>query len=249
VGLNELQDLYPGLDPWLLPVGGQLTLPTQWVLPDSLAAGIVVNTAELRLYYFAGNGAGVMTFPVAIGDKDAATPTGVFSASTKQLQPVWNVPPSLLYKYGARAFPLGPDNPLGDHWLGLGHTRYGIHGSDMPWSVGRLVTHGCIRLYPEDMAWLYDRISIGTPVRIIYEPVKIGVLSNRIFVEVHPDIYSKTPGLVTYGMTRLARLKFASQVDIGKYYRALKACSGLPVDVTCAPSHQGHGAGKHVPSK
>lgn len=235
LGFNEIQDLRLGWDPWIPPVGAQVVLPTLWVLPEPLPGGIVINTAELRLYYFTGDGSMAMTFPIAIGDRDAATPTGLFRITSKQIRPVWIVPPSLRDKYGTKYIPPGSDNPLGNYWLGLGHSRYGIHGSDMPWSIGRLVTHGCIRLYPEDLILLFERVSIGTPVKIIYEPVKIAVLKHGIYVEVHKDIYSRTRGLISHGFQRLDQLKISSRVDIGKYYRALKAQNGLPVDVTRAP--------------
>jgi L,D-transpeptidase ErfK/SrfK len=236
LGFNEIQDLCSGWDPWIPPVGAQVVIPTRWILPKPLAGGIVINIAELRLYYFSAHDSSVMTFPIAIGGPDATTPTGIYKITCKQVDPSWTVPPSLRDRQAARTVAPGPDNPLGRYWMGLGRTRYGIHGSDMPWSIGRLVTHGCIRLYPEDLAWLFKRVKVGTPVKIIYEPVKIGRLSDRIYVEVHADVYSKTGGLVSYGLSRLDQLKIARLVDLRKYYQALKRRNGLPADVTRSPT-------------
>ena len=232
LGINEIQDLFPAWDPWIPPVGARFIIPTLWVLPESPSTGIVINVAELRLYFFFLNGSEVVTFPIAIGDSNTPTPTGLFQISTKLENPSWTIPPSLRYKHGSGVVPPGPDNPLGAYWMGLGDTRYGIHGSNTPWSIGRLVTNGCIRLYPEDIAWLFQRVDIGTPVKIIYEPVKIAVMPQRVIVEVHRDVYARTLGLVGYGLSRLEHLRINNRVDLQKYRQALKSGNGFPLDVT-----------------
>ena len=234
LGINELQDLFPGWDPWIPPVGVRFIIPTMWVIPESPSAGIVINIAELRLYFFILGGSEVVTFPIAVGDRRTPTPTGIYQISTKLERPSWTIPPSLRHKHGSGVVPPGPDNPLGKYWLGLGNTRYGIHGSNTPWSIGRLVTNGCIRLYPEDIAWLFQRVDIGTPVKIIYEPVKIVARPQSVIVEVHQDVYDRTGGLVGYGLSRLGRLKIDTRVDLGRYYHALKSGNGVPLDVSRA---------------
>lgn len=235
LGFNEIQDICPRWNPWVPPVGAQMVIPSRWVIPQTLAGGILINLAELRLYWFARDGAAVMTFPVAIGDTGTVTPTGIFKISAKLTRPAWYVPPSLQHKYSLLTIPPGPDNPLGSFWLGLGQSRYGIHGSDVPWSIGRLVTNGCIRMYPEDIALLFDRVEKGTPVKIIYEPVKIGFLEDKIYVEVHKDIYGKIPNLVIYGFDFLDRKNLTHHVSARKYYQALKRRDGLPIDVSNSP--------------
>lgn len=233
LGFNEIADLYPGLDPWILPEGMALIIPSQWILPWATTKGMLINVAELRLYYCATAGPHprVRTFPIGIGDREWLTPLGLFTVQEKRTRPTWYIPPSLRKKYGVTTMPPGPDNPLGDYWVGIGKS-YGIHGTDIPWSVGRLVTHGCIRLYPEDIDALFKVIRIGTPVRIIYEPVKIGLVSGRVYVEVHRDIYGAIDDFTAYGNRRLNEKGLALRVDMEVFDRALDLRNGMPVDVT-----------------
>ncbi len=232
LGFNEMQDLYPRLDPWLLEEGTVLTIPTQWILPEKDFRGIVVNVAELRLYYyFTDGGPRVMTFPIGIGDRDWPTPVGKFLVQEKRIHPVWFIPPSLREKYTVKIIPPGPDNPLGQYWIGIGND-YGIHGTDIPWSVGRLVTRGCIRLYPEDIEQLFRRVNIGVRLKIIYEPVKIALVGARCYAEVHKDVYGRIEDMVGYGFRLLMAEKFAQKVDMEAFHEALVEQNGLPVDVT-----------------
>ncbi len=234
LGFNEMEDLYPGMDPWLPPVGAVLTIPSRWVLPESTRPEVVVNVAELRLYRFRQEAGAttVETFPVGIGDLDWPTPTGQFRIHTKVRHPAWVIPASLRTKYGRTVIPPGPDNPLGDYWMRLGGTSYGIHGTDLPWSVGRLVTHGCIRLYPEDIAYLFHSLVLPAGVRLIYEPVKIGLADGRVYVEAHRDVYGRIADFRAYGFQRLAASKWRHSVDHEAFARALEDRRGLPVDVT-----------------
>ncbi len=234
LGFNEMEDLYPEIDPWIPPVGTWLVVPTQWVLPGTMDRGIIINAAELRLYYFmkAGLDSVIKTFPIGIGDTDWPTPLGDFVVGEKRKNPAWYIPPSLREKYGKSVMPPGPENPLGEYWIRLGNSSYGMHGTDIPWSVGRLVTHGCIRLYPEDIKDLYWDVQPGTKVKIVYEPVKIGLLAGRVYAEVHRDIYRKIDDLVDYGYRRLWDTGLADRVDIQKFYQVLQRRNGMPVDVS-----------------
>lgn len=232
LGFNEMRDLYPELDPWLLQEGMVLTIPSQWIPPLEGFRGIVINVAELRLYYYyTGQQPRVMTFPVGVGDRDWPTPVGDFKVREKRMHPTWFIPPSLKEKYKAKTIRPGPDNPLGDYWIGIGDA-YGIHGTDMPWSVGRLVTRGCIRLYPEDIRLLFNAVPIGTPVRMIYEPVKISQSGDRVVVEVHEDVYGYTGDLTAYGCRCLEQKGLAHRVDMPRFLEALSLHNGMPVDVT-----------------
>lgn len=235
LGFNEIQDLYPCLDPWIPPEGMELTLPTQWVLPARPLNGVVINAAELRLYMVERSGR-VRTFPIGTGDRDWPTPIGRFRIGAKNRNPSWQVPPSLRAKYGRRTFPPGPGNPLGEYWIGLANTHYGIHGTDVPWSVGRLVTRGCIRLYPEDIRELFDLVSPGTVVEIVYEPVKIGQRGDRIYAEIHQDVYERLEDLEAYGLERLNDERPEGEVDLEAFRDALKKRNGLPVDISVRPS-------------
>jgi L,D-transpeptidase ErfK/SrfK len=156
------QPVYPNvhpeqsiLDPWVPPEGLELTIPTFWILPEGNWNGILINIPERRLYFFFKKISMVKTFPIGIGVTENFTPTGRFYIRDKRVSPTWHIPISLREKYeGRKSIPPGPDNPLGSHWMGLSIKGYGIHGTNFPWAVGRLVSHGCIRLYPEDIVRL-----------------------------------------------------------------------------------------------
>ena len=236
LGFNELEDLYPLLDPWVPPVGMTLTIPTQWVLPDTEVDGIVINVAELRLYYFMKKIHMVKTYPIGIGREGWFTPLGDFRITSKRAHPTWYVPLSLQAKYGIKTMPPGPENPLGDYYMGLSNMEYGIHGTNFPWAVGRLVTHGCIRLYPEDIVNLFQAVQVGTPVKIIYSPVKFGIISGKIYVEVHQDIYHRIEDFSEYGRQLLTEKGLVGKVDMVKFQAALDRKDGMPMDIT--PSDQ-----------
>jgi L,D-transpeptidase ErfK/SrfK len=236
LGYNELEDLYPDQDPWVPPVGLGMVIPSQWVIPDYLENGIVLNIAELRLYYFMSKAKLVRSFPIGIGDSEWQSPvSGIFPIKGKRVNPTWYIPKSLQAKYGARIMPPGPDNPLGDYWMGLGDTSYGIHGTNFPWAVGRLVTHGCIRLYPEDIDRLFKLVPAGTLVKIIYEPVKLGLLDGRVYVEVHKDIYDRIDDFDLYAFNRLEESGLTEKVDLKKFSDAVNRKDGLPVEVNLPP--------------
>lgn len=234
LGFNEIVDLHPEYDPWLPPVGKVLEIPGSWLLPDTPFDGLVVNIPEMRLYAY-GREQGklqVRTFPIGIGDTDFPTPTGTFRVGAKHLHPTWHVPPSLRAKYRQASFPPGPGNPLGDHWIGLADTLYGIHGTDIPWSVGRLVTRGCIRMYPEDIAEFFPTVASGTTIRLVYQPVKIALVSGRLLMEVHRDVYSRVGNLAIHGIEVIGRLGLAHLLDELKFVQAIVRQDGMPRDIT-----------------
>ncbi len=233
LGFWELKNLYRELDEWIPPEGLKLKIPTTWVLPKTQHEGIVINVPEMRLYLFIKSIQMVKTYPVGIGVLDGKTPFGTFFVTGKIENPTWHIPPSLQKKYGGRAtIPPGPINPLGTHWISLSCDRYGIHGTDFPWAVGRLVSRGCIRLYPEDIQNLYPLVRIGMPVEIIYGPIKFGFKGNRIFVEVHQDIYHQIPDLLNYGFAQLEQEGLKERVNLQKFAIALVEQKGKPFDIT-----------------
>ncbi len=232
LGINDMQLLYPNMDPWLPPKGVRLMIPSLWILPPSKhKRGIVLNIPELRLYFLKPEEGTVQTYPVGIGDEGWETPVGNYSILSKRENPTWYIPPSLQAKYGATTMPPGPDNPLGKFMMKFA-PMYGIHGTHMPWGVGMLVSHGCIRTYPEHIAVLYPQVDIGTPVEIIYEPVKIGAYDGRIYVEVHPDIYKKISNFMEYGLKKLEEFPLRERVDRSRYTLAITMKNGVPFDVT-----------------
>jgi L,D-transpeptidase ErfK/SrfK len=171
VGFEQLARLNPGVDIWLPEPGTPIEVPTRVAPPGAPPEGLVVNIPEMRLYDFTVPGEpGVNA--IAIGDPEAQTPTGDFRLGLKRIFPTWHVPESIRQERPELppAVPPGPENPLGDHWMTLGTSSYGIHGTNNRWSIGRMSTHGCIRLYGDVMRDLYDRVPEGTRVQIAAGP-------------------------------------------------------------------------------
>ena len=192
LGLDEMRAANPGVDHWIPGEGTPVYLPTQFVLPDAPREGIVLNTATMRLFFFAGDE--ITTHPIGIGRVGWATPTGSGTVTSKARDPVWYVPASIRKEHEELGDPLpavmppGPDNPLGAHALALSLPGYLIHGTNKPAGVGMRVSHGCVRLYPEDVERLFDRIEVGTPVHIVDQPVLAGWSDGQLYLEVHPPL-------------------------------------------------------------
>ncbi len=188
LGYRELLQANPGTDPWRPGEGAWITLPSQWILPDAPRQGLVLNMPEMRLYHYLP-GSRVRTFPLGVGQEGQETPAGYFRIGQKRTDPVWYVPVSIQKEMEnpRKTVPPGPDNPLGRYWMRLSRTTYGIHGTNNPWAIGRRVTHGCIRLYPEDIAFLYPRVPKGTPVQVIYQHAKVGVRDGRAYFQIYRD--------------------------------------------------------------
>jgi L,D-transpeptidase ErfK/SrfK len=200
LGYEEITRVNPGVDPWLPGAGKDIVLPSQRVLPPGPREGIVVNLPEHRLYFYpkpkAGQPSLVMTFPVSIGKMDWRTPLGTTHIADKRRNPAWYPPKSVRDEHAARGDPLpavvpaGPDNPLGAFAmrLDLRGGAYMIHGTNNPAAVGMAVTHGCIRMYPEDIEKLFPLVPVGTPVTLIDEPIKIAWVDGELWLEVHPPV-------------------------------------------------------------
>jgi len=195
MGFYELLDANPGLDPKKLR-GRQLVIPSRFILPNGTPReGIVINLAELRLYYFIPNTQQVFTAPVGIGRLTWDTPLGVLSIIEKKENPVWHPTPlvraDVLRKRGLvlpLSVPAGPENPLGNYMLRLSEPTYLIHGTNDPIGVGRRVTAGCMRLYPEDIKTLFELVEVGTQVTIVNQPYKVGVLNHLLYFEAHQPL-------------------------------------------------------------
>ncbi len=195
-GLQDLKLFNPGIDTWMPGEGQAIQLPGQFILPNVPPVGIVLNIPEMRLYYFPdvkkGEERQVITYPLGIGREGWSTPYTKTSIIHKQKDPAWYPPESIRKEHAEKGDPLpkmvpaGPDNPLGAYAMRMGLGAYLIHGTNKPFGVGMRVSHGCIRLYPEDIEDLFARVKVGTPVNIINQPYKIGVLDGVIYLEVHP---------------------------------------------------------------
>ena len=200
LGSEELIRVNPGVDPWIPGAGRTLIVPGRHILPPGPREGIVVNLPEHRLYYYPkakrDGSREVITYPVSIGKMDWRTPLGLTHVTQKQKNPIWNPPESVRKEHAAAGDPLparvpaGPDNPLGEYAMRLaaGNGTYLIHGTNNPIAVGLAVTHGCIRMYPDDVASLFPLIAVGTPVRLINEPVKVAWVDGELLLEAHPPV-------------------------------------------------------------
>lgn len=195
LGYDDIIAANPGVDPWTPAAGERVLLPLAHVLPDAPREGIVINLAARRLFYFlpAVQGAPreVVTHPIGIGREGWATPLGSTRVAKKHDGPSWTVPASILREHAAKGDPLpavvppGPDNPLGSHALRLGWSSILIHGTNKPAGIGMRVSHGCIQLYPEDIAPLFAAVPEGTPVRVVDQPYLAGLGSDGLLFEAH----------------------------------------------------------------
>ena len=232
LGYNEVEQLFPKLDAWILPVGKRLFIPTLWILPPSQHYQLVINIPEMRLYFFDPANSTVQTYPIGIGDEGLESPIGTYFINEKRPNPYWYIPQSLQAKYGMAIMPPGPENPLGEFTMKFSAGAYGVHGTSMPWGVGRLVSHGCIRCYPEHIRLLYPQVPLKTKLEIIYEPIKFGQKNNEIYVEAHPDVYKKIPDYRQFALDKLSQYPLAKQVDQKKFLMAITLQSGVPTNVS-----------------
>ncbi|TVT59981.1 MAG: L,D-transpeptidase family protein [Sedimenticola thiotaurini] len=251
LGYAELAESNPGVDPWLPGEGTTIVLPARFILPAGPREGIVINLAELRLYYYPKGEGRVITHPLGIGREGWSTPTGSTRIIRKQHKPTWRPPKSVRKEHEEKGDPLplvvkpGPDNPLGEHALYLSMSGYLIHGTNKPYGVGMRVSHGCIRLYPEDIASLFSQVPVNTPVRIINTPYKAGWENGQLFVEAHPPL-SEQREEQGFNFTPMVRaiLQAIGEQDLKPDWDAMKLAAkgqrGIPVAVTSAPPTKLH---------
>ena len=195
LGYDDIVDANPEIDPWLPGEGTPILLPTQYVLPNSPKRGVILNIATKRLFYFPeveqGEQQQVLTYPIGIGRVGWETPLGDTTVIAKARNPSWWVPASVRKEHAEMGDPLpsvvppGPDNPLGTRVLKLDMPGYLIHGTNQPYGVGMRVSHGCVRLYPENIEFLYSLIDVGESVTIMNEPYQIGSKDGVLYFEAH----------------------------------------------------------------
>ncbi|HYM04506.1 MAG TPA: L,D-transpeptidase family protein [Stellaceae bacterium] len=188
LGYTQLVSANRGIDPWQPGAGRNITVPNLYLLPDGPRRGIVVNLVQNRLYYFPPDGGTVETYPIGVGVQGASTPIGTTRIVAKRAHPRW-VPPASIRAERPElpaVVPPGPDNPLGDYALQLGWPSYLIHGTNKPDGVGRNASHGCLRLYPEDVERLFGEVAVGTPVRVVNEEVQTAWIGGDLYLAVYP---------------------------------------------------------------
>lgn len=194
LGFEALEKANRGLDPLYLKEGNQVFLPTRFILPDAPREGIVINLTEMRLYYYPPNEDTVHAYAIGIGRQGRDTPLGVQSIIEKRMNPSWTPPASIRAEHAAEGHPLpavvppGPENPLGTRAMRLSNPSYLIHGTHRPDGVGMRVSSGCIRLHPESVEDLFDRVSIGTKVNIIKQHMKVGWYGDSLYLEYHSPL-------------------------------------------------------------
>ncbi|MBM4140080.1 MAG: LysM peptidoglycan-binding domain-containing protein [Nitrospira sp.] len=236
LGYYEIVDANPGLDPFVPGTGVSVKIPKSWVIPEVISYdGIVINLSEMRLYYFFKQKESLLvrTFPIGIGDEGTDTPTGKFRVIEKLVKPSWHVPESI--KKEKPELPKvvlpGPDNPLGSHALRLSLSSILIHGTNKPWGVGRRVSHGCIRLYPEDIPKLFQLVPKGAKVTITRQPIKVGIRNSKVYAEVHKDDFMNL-NYFNEAVTLLRKKNLLKKVNNEKVYRAINEKSGIPVEIS-----------------
>jgi L,D-transpeptidase ErfK/SrfK len=263
VGYEEIIAANPGVDPWLPGDGAEILIPSRFILPDAPREGIVVNLPEHRLYYYPPVGPGerrlVITYPISTGKMDWKTPIGVTRIVSKQEKPNWYPPASVLAEHEARGDPLpkvvppGPDNPLGEHAMRLGipSGAYLIHGTNRPAGVGMQVTHGCIRLFPEDIADLYGRVPVNTTVNLIDQPTKLGWMRGTLYIERSPLLEGGAdPGPREYErLTEYVEViseRRPVDVDWAGVEHAFRAQNGVPSPVSTPKAPATRAAAMHA---
>jgi L,D-transpeptidase ErfK/SrfK len=251
LGYEEIVNANPGVDPWLPGAGVPIELAKHRVLPMTDRDGIVINLPEHRLYYFPPAGSGEMrdvwSYPISIGKMDWHTPLGTTKIVQKVKNPNWYPPQSVRDEHALKGdilpavVPAGPNNPLGlfAMRLGIPGGAYLIHGTNRPAGVGMQVTHGCMRLYPEDIEALFGMVAVNTRVTIVNQPFKVGWQGGRLWVEVHPALKEDVvePPRLT-DLTRLvveATRQTLVPVDWSAVQGAYAESRGIPVPVTIAP--------------
>jgi L,D-transpeptidase ErfK/SrfK len=247
LGFDEMVVANPGVDPWLPGAGTPVVLPTQFVLPDAPRRGLVLNLATLRLFYYpqprTGQPAILVTHPIGIGREGWRTPLGSMRITEKIEQPTWTVPASVRREHARKGDPLpavvppGPDNPLGAFALRLSRPSYLIHGTNKPYGVGMRISHGCVRLYPEDIERLFSEVPEGTEVRIVNQPYLAGWREGRLYLEAHPPLAEEArrwKGSLE-PMETVVRRKTAGlpdAVDWDKARRIARDARGIPLPIS-----------------
>ncbi|MEO8314216.1 MAG: L,D-transpeptidase family protein [Pseudomonadota bacterium] len=252
VGYEEIVRANPGVDPWVPRVGSEVVVPTQFILPAAERKGIVVNVAEMRIFYFppakAGQRQVVYTHPIGIGRVGWSTPEGTTKVVSKVKDPVWRPTASIRAEHKKNGDPLpavvpaGPDNPLGNRKFTLGWPSYLIHGTNKPYGVGLRSSHGCLRLYPEDVEKLFDMVAVGTQVTVVNQPFVFGWHRDDLYLQAFDVLEGDTrdwsksqPKLLAKTLTKRVQTELAARkeaVSWAKVAELAKAPRGLPVLVS-----------------
>lgn len=188
LGFVEMRAANPTLDPWIPGEGTRVVLPTQSLLPDAPREGIVLNLAEMKLYLYQTPGAAPLVYAISPGREGLNTPIGTTTVTSKRENPTWTPTARMLKEDPTLKtfYPAGPDNPMGTHALYVGFPDIRIHGTNKPYAIGRRASSGCIRMYPEAIKDIFARVPVGTKVTSVDQPVKVGWIDSKMYLEVSP---------------------------------------------------------------
>lgn len=244
LGFDEIQMANPGVDPWVLGDKQAIVLPLQYLLPEAPNKGIVINLANMRLFFYPPKPANtVVTYPIGIGRDGWNTPLGKTTVISKRYKPDWTAPESILKEHRQLNQPLpkvirsGPDNPLGLYAMNLGFKGYLIHGTNKPYGIGMQVSHGCIQMYPEDIESLFSQVELNTPVNIVHQPYMMGFKDRVLYVEAHPALekwksQQNSQRQNLYKRLKTAATKYHLSLDWQKIEQVLKQADGVPMAVS-----------------
>ena len=246
LGFNDISHANPDLDIWVPKSNTRVVLPIQFVLPESRRRGIVLNLANMRLFYFPKGDKTlenrVMTYPIGIGRQGWSTPTGKARIVQKKANPTWTVPASILREHKLNGDPLprvvkaGPDNPLGQYAMRLSIPSYLIHGTNKPYGVGMRISHGCVRLYPENIEHLFKHVSVGTDVIIVNEPYLVGWWRNMLYIEAHKPLDESKKSKAILKRALIQKLKkeaekTITEIDWEKIDATIDQARGIPTPI------------------
>lgn len=230
LGYEEIVSANPDIDPWLPQAGAKIVIPTQFILPNAPREGIVINLAAMRLFYYPkvkpGESQRVITHPVGIGRVEWKTPEGTTRVASKKENPAWIPTPSIRKEHAENGNPLpavvppGPDNPMGTHVLKLAWPTYAIHGTDKPPSIGLRGSHGCLRMYPEDIISLYNEVPVGTPVSIVNQPRLLGWRDHTLYIQTYSILEDDKRNHQNLLKKSLSTARATSKAKLGKRVHA-----------------------------
>lgn len=249
MGLSNMLEANPHIDVYLPRAGANMIIPHQLILPDAPREGIVINSAEMRLYYYPPKSGTVIVFPIGIGELGKTTPIDwVTKVERKRANPTWTPTKAMHAEYAARGetlpaiFPAGPDNPMGLFALYIGRL-YAIHGTNADFGIGLRVSHGCIRLRADDIEWLYKNVAVGTRVQFINQPVKATIEPDGSrYVEVHNPLSTTEEQFNSSAVVPISIPEVVSKiitdasVDQSSLNSALQQRSGMPVKINALVS-------------
>lgn len=236
IGYGTLIHANPTIDPWQPPAGSEVLIPRAAIVPYQAQSGITINLAEQRLFLIREGRQQTLTsvFPIGIGREGRDTPTGNNRVVTMIANPSWTPPPSWRAEHPQMpaVIPPGPDNPLGDYWIGLSQKHIGLHGTNRPFGIGRQVSSGCIRLYPEHIQLLFERTHLGMAVTIIDQPIKLGLNQGQLYLEAHPDPETKVVAPIAEILRQRDLIAPQAVLDWQQVRLILQQRTGVPQLVT-----------------